>query len=181
MLSKFSKKTFLDRSKIFFCIIIHKKLNKSCSLEIFFLFLKKKVGSLKKLLFLFSQKDTYLAFQFLSPSVLLSCYHHLKAKNGMYFCPSIFEHFRMVWPRYLAILLCANFVSTSFWIGSKKPCFKLFRSKKTCCTLFFSCHLQVLLIFAFFKVFTLLPYCKQEVGCRDVLNSNNSQLMPLVD
>jgi hypothetical protein len=39
---------------------------------------------------------TYLAFQFLSPSVLLSCYHHLKAKNGMYFCPSIFEHFRMV-------------------------------------------------------------------------------------
>ena len=50
----------------------------------------------KKNLFLFSQKDTYLAFQFLSPSVLLSCYHHLKAKNGMYFCPSIFEHFRMV-------------------------------------------------------------------------------------
>ena len=30
------------------------------------------------------------------PSVLLSCYHHLKAKNGMYFCPSIFEDFRMV-------------------------------------------------------------------------------------
>ena len=57
---------------------------------------KKKVGSLKKLLFLFSQKDTYLAFQFLFPSVLLSCYHHLKAKLGMYFCPSIFEHFRMV-------------------------------------------------------------------------------------
>ena len=63
------------------------------------LFLKKNV-SLKKLLFLFSQKDTYLAFQFLFPSVLLSCYHHLKAKNGMYFCPSIFEHFRMVWDVY---------------------------------------------------------------------------------
>ena len=38
-----------------------------------------------------------MAFSFLFPSVLLSCYHHLKAKLGMYFCPSIFEHFRMVW------------------------------------------------------------------------------------
>ena len=44
----------------------------------------------------FSQMDTYLAFSFLFPSVLLSCYNHLKAKLGMYFCPSIFEHFRMV-------------------------------------------------------------------------------------
>ena len=83
--------THVHRSKV-----RRRLLNKSCSLEKIFLFLKKKVGSLKKLLFLFSQKDTYLAFQFLSPSVLLSCYHHLKAKNGTYFCPSIFEHFRMV-------------------------------------------------------------------------------------
>ena len=50
MLSKFSKKNFLDRSEIFFCIIIHKKLNKSCSLEKNFLFLKKKIVSLKKTL-----------------------------------------------------------------------------------------------------------------------------------
>ena len=50
----------------------------------------------KKLLFRFSQKDTYLAFSFLFPSVLLSCYHHWKANLGMYFCPSIFEHFGMV-------------------------------------------------------------------------------------
>jgi hypothetical protein len=49
-----------------------------------FFFRNKKFFS-KEQLFLFSQKDTYLAFQFLSPSVLLSCYHHLKAKNGMYF------------------------------------------------------------------------------------------------
>ena len=56
MLSKFSKKNFLDRSEIFFCIIIHKKLNKSCSLEIFFLSLKKKVGSLKKTSFSFFSK-----------------------------------------------------------------------------------------------------------------------------
>ena len=44
-----------------------------------------------------------MAFQFLFPSVLLSFYHHLKAKNGMYFCPSIFEHFRMVWPSYFSL------------------------------------------------------------------------------
>ena len=92
-----SNKIFSDCSEIFFCFIIRKKLNKSCSLKKIFLFLKKKVVSLKKLLFLFSQKDTYLAFSFLSPSVLLSCYHHLKAKLGMYFGPSISEHFRMVW------------------------------------------------------------------------------------
>ena len=88
---------FSDHSEIFFCFTIHKKLNKTCSLDNFFLFLKKKVVSQKKIIFLFSHKDTYLAFSFLFPSVLLSCYHHLKAKNGMYFWPSIFEHFRMVW------------------------------------------------------------------------------------
>ena len=47
-LSFFSKNFFLDRSEIFFCIVIHKKLNKSCSLNKKFLFLKKKVVSLKK-------------------------------------------------------------------------------------------------------------------------------------
>ena len=56
LLSKFSKKFFLDRSEIFFCIIIHKKLKKSCSLENLFLFLKKKVGSLKKTSFSFFSK-----------------------------------------------------------------------------------------------------------------------------
>ena len=75
--------------------VIHKKLNKSCSLAKFF-FLEKKMLVEKKLLFRFSQKDTYLKFSFLFPSVLLSCYHHWKANLGMYFCPSIFEHFRMV-------------------------------------------------------------------------------------
>ena len=39
---------FSDRSEIFFCFPIHKKLNKSCSLNKIFLFLKKKVVSLKK-------------------------------------------------------------------------------------------------------------------------------------
>ena len=39
---------FSDHSEIFFCFPIHKKLNKSCSLDKIFLFLKKKVVSLKK-------------------------------------------------------------------------------------------------------------------------------------
>ena len=39
-----------DHSEIFFCLTIHKKLNKSCSLENFFLFLKKNFFSLKKAL-----------------------------------------------------------------------------------------------------------------------------------
>ena len=92
LLNNFRKKKFQkfsDRSEIFFCFSIHKKLNKSFSF-----------GSLKNLLFLFSQKDTHTAFSFLFPSVLLSCYHHLKAKLGMYFAPSIFEDFRMVCPSF---------------------------------------------------------------------------------
>ena len=39
---------FSDRFEFFFCFAIHKKWNKSCSLDKFFLFLKKKVVSLKK-------------------------------------------------------------------------------------------------------------------------------------
>ena len=46
--SKFSK--IFGSLQIFFCFTIHKKLNKSCSLENFFLFLKKKIVSLKKTL-----------------------------------------------------------------------------------------------------------------------------------
>ena len=42
---------FSDHSYFFFCFTIHKKLNKSCSLENFFLFLKKKFSSLKKTTF----------------------------------------------------------------------------------------------------------------------------------
>ena len=34
---------FSNRSEIFFCFTIHKKLNKSCSLDKIFLFLKKKL------------------------------------------------------------------------------------------------------------------------------------------
>ena len=46
----------------------------------------------------FSQKDTYLALSFLFNTVLLSCYHHLKAKFGNYFAlASISMHFWMVW------------------------------------------------------------------------------------
>ena len=60
LLSKFSKKIFLDHSEIFFCFTIHKKLNKSCSLEKNFLFLKKKVGSLKKNFFFFFLKRTHI-------------------------------------------------------------------------------------------------------------------------
>ena len=56
LLSKFSKKIFLDHSEIFFCFPIHKKLNKSCSLNKIFLFLKKKVVSLKKTSFSFFSK-----------------------------------------------------------------------------------------------------------------------------
>ena len=41
---------FSDHSEIFFCFTIHKKLNKSCSMKNFFLFLKKKILSLKKTL-----------------------------------------------------------------------------------------------------------------------------------
>ena len=39
---------FSDHSEFFFCFSIHKKLNKSCSLDKIFLFLKKKIVSLKK-------------------------------------------------------------------------------------------------------------------------------------
>ena len=45
---KFSK---IFGSEIFFCFTIHKKLNKSCSFEKNFLFLKKKFVSLKKKFF----------------------------------------------------------------------------------------------------------------------------------
>ena len=41
-------KKFRIAPKFFFCFTIHKKLNRSCSLKFFFLFLKKKVVSLKK-------------------------------------------------------------------------------------------------------------------------------------
>ena len=47
-IEKFQK--FSDHSKIFFCFTIHKKLNKSCSLENFFLLLKKKILVQKKTL-----------------------------------------------------------------------------------------------------------------------------------
>ena len=43
-------KNFRITPKFFFCFTIHKKLNKSCSLEKIFLFLKKKNFSLKKTL-----------------------------------------------------------------------------------------------------------------------------------
>ena len=40
---KYFFQTFSDRSKFFFCFTTHKKLNKSCSLDKIFLFLKKKL------------------------------------------------------------------------------------------------------------------------------------------
>ena len=50
--SKFSKIKYFKKFRIapnfFFCFTIHKKLNKSCSLNKIFLFLKKKIVSLKK-------------------------------------------------------------------------------------------------------------------------------------
>ena len=57
----------------------------------------------------FSQKDIHTAFSFLFSSVLLSCYHHLKAKLGMYFAPSIFEDFRMVCLKHLDWSRCDPF------------------------------------------------------------------------
>ena len=45
-IKKFQK--ISERSEFFFCFTIHKKLNKSCSLYKLFLFLKKKIVSLKK-------------------------------------------------------------------------------------------------------------------------------------
>ena len=41
-------KYMLNTMEIFFCFSIHKKLNKSCFLDKLFLFLKKKIVSLKK-------------------------------------------------------------------------------------------------------------------------------------
>ena len=38
----------------------------------------------------FSQKDIHAAFPFLFPSVLLTCWHHLKANFGMYFAQLYF-------------------------------------------------------------------------------------------
>ena len=46
-IEKFQK--FSDHSKIFFCFTIHKKLNKTCSLEFFFLLLKKELVQKKTL------------------------------------------------------------------------------------------------------------------------------------
>ena len=63
LLNNFRKKknlNFSDHSEIFFCFPIHKKLNKSCSLKKNFLFLKKKVGSLKKTSFSFFLKRTHI-------------------------------------------------------------------------------------------------------------------------
>ena len=56
LLRKFSKKNFFGSLQIFFCFTIHKKLNKSCFLDKFFLFLKKKVGSPKNTSFSFFSK-----------------------------------------------------------------------------------------------------------------------------
>ena len=54
----------------------------------------------------------------------VSCYHHLKAKLGMYFVPSIFEDFRMV---------CLNLALIT--ISYDGPLFQLnlFCRKKTGC------------------------------------------------
>ena len=41
----------------------------------------------------FSQKDTHTAFPFLFSSVLLSCYHNLRAKFGVYFAQPSFNVF----------------------------------------------------------------------------------------
>ena len=53
LLNNFRKKNFkhFRITLKFFCLAIHKKLKKSCSLYNFFLFLKKKVVSLKKTFF----------------------------------------------------------------------------------------------------------------------------------
>ena len=59
LLSNFRKEKiqkFSDRSEMLFCITVHKTLNKSCSLNKIFLFLKKKVVSLKKTSFSFFSK-----------------------------------------------------------------------------------------------------------------------------
>ena len=42
---------FSDHSEIFFCLTIHKKLNKSYTLDKIYLFLKKKIVSVKKTYF----------------------------------------------------------------------------------------------------------------------------------
>ena len=47
-LKKIKNQKFSDRSEFFFCLTIHKKLNKNYSLDKKFLFLKKKFVSLKK-------------------------------------------------------------------------------------------------------------------------------------
>ena len=84
LLRKKKKKFFLDQQLFFsgtkkFCL-----RNNFCSV---FYVLESK----KKILFHISQKDIHTAFSFLFCSVLLLCYHHIKAKLGMYFAPSIFK------------------------------------------------------------------------------------------
>ena len=56
----------------------------------------QKIVSPKKTYFSFFSKGHSVSISFLFPSVVLSCYYHLKAILGMYLCPSIFEHFGMV-------------------------------------------------------------------------------------
>ena len=65
----------------------------------------------------------YLAFSFLFPSVLLSCYHHLKAKLGMYFAPSIFEDFRMVWSiKVIKVYFWSDYqLNIQLWMSSSRP------------------------------------------------------------
>ena len=87
ILKKKNFQNFSDRSEIFFCFTILKKLNKSCSLEKNFLFLKKKVGSLKKTSFSFFSKGHIFGISILvsqcSPIMLSS----FKSKIGNVFLP----------------------------------------------------------------------------------------------
>ena len=86
-LVNFEKQKFSDHAEIFFCFRIHKKLNKNCSLEKKFCSWKKKVGSKKTIYFSFFSKGHIFGISILVSSVLLSCYHHLKAKLGNVFLP----------------------------------------------------------------------------------------------
>ena len=97
---------FSDHSEIFFCFPIHKKLNKSCSLDKNFLFLKKKVVSLKKtkICRIFkTNREIFLPVH--SPNLYgISIWKmHGRSHGNFFIC---FGDFQQQWGNWQVLLVC---------------------------------------------------------------------------
>ena len=93
---------FSDHSEVFFCFSIHKQLNKSCSLDKIFLFLKKSFVSLKKTAFeiLWSEvwKGGFQLMLILDPKNVFKIFRNFKSTNS-----SLFSDW--LWPYCVFIIL----------------------------------------------------------------------------